>query len=377
MLMEHFDELVTDPEVHLHEIQQYLANADYSRPFLNRYQILVTSGTSGRPGIFLSSGIEGMVAAHTLTRFQIWGGVTARSKVAMMSSPLAVHITSRFPIMIDGQQVPMLRLSSLLPQEELIQHLNEWQPDVLFAYPLNLAMLADQQLQGRLHITPRSLGCTGETVTNTMRQHVEGVWQAKLFNMYALTECAVLAGECPSQGLHLFEDFSILEIVDQNNQLVPPGEQGEKVLLTVLYRRTQPLIRYEVTDLVRANSEPCPCGRPFTRLAAIQGKVGEVLYFQSLAGNEVEVSTHHLVTIFDTLPISGWQIKQEHDGLHVFLVGAQAELDEERLIDSLRQLLASHGIPIPPIEIQQVAMLTRNEAGKTPRLLSRLPRRTS
>ena len=47
---------------------------------------------------------------------------------------------------------------------------------------------------------------------------------------------------------------------------------GEKVLVTVLFSRTMPLIRYEITDSVRMSPDPCPCGRPFHVLAEIRGR---------------------------------------------------------------------------------------------------------
>ena len=48
--------------------------------------------------------------------------------------------------------------------------------------------------------------------------------------------------------MHLFEDLVITEVVDADNQPVPPGEYGAKVLVTVLFSRTLPLIRYEMSD---------------------------------------------------------------------------------------------------------------------------------
>jgi phenylacetate-coenzyme A ligase PaaK-like adenylate-forming protein len=379
MIMEHFDELVTDRDVHLSDIQHYLAHADQTKPFLDRYQVLATSGSTGQPGIFLSNRAEGIAAAHTLTRFQSWGGVTTESRVALLSSPLPVHITARFPIIINGQSVSNIRLPTTLPREELVQRLNEWQPDVLFGYPSLVSALAYEQRQGRLHIAPRSIGCTGETVTGEIRRQIEEIWQAKLFNMYALTECAVLAAECTShQGLHLFEDFSLVEVVDEDNRPVPPGQVGAKVLLTALYRRTQPLIRYEVSDRVRLSSRgPCPCGRPFAKLEAIEGRTGQGLSFATTTGGEEQISTLQFETIFDALPVSGWQIVQEIDGLHLFLAGASEELDQERLIEAVRQLLSGRGVIVPPIQVHLVETLTRNMAGKAPVLLSHLPRHES
>ncbi|MEO7019905.1 MAG: AMP-binding protein, partial [Ktedonobacteraceae bacterium] len=376
MMMEHFDDLVTDRSIRFHDIQQYLAKADASTPFLNRYRVIVTSGSTGQPSIFLSDLAEGAAMADTYTRFEVWGGVTPNSKATVVSSASPAHMSARFPLTIDGQQVPLMPLSSLDPIETLVQRLNDWQPDALIAYSSIISILANEQHQGRLHIPLRSIFCGADTLTSDMRRRIEEAWQTKLFNAYATTEGGILATECSShQGMHLFEDFSILEVVDQDNRPVPPGTLGAKVLLTVLFRHTQPLIRYEVSDLVQMSTqERCPCGSPFALLESIQGRTADMLYLPALNGKEAGMSPLQFETVFDALPISGWQVIQEHDGLHIFLTGASQELRDKHVRDALRQALTTRGVIVPTIVIHRVTTLTQNASGKVSMLISHLPR---
>jgi len=370
-VMEHFDELVTDREVRLSDLRRYLAG-DQTKLFLDRYRVTVTSGSTGQPGVFLNNRVEGAAAANTFMRGQIWGGITAQSRVAAVTSPLPAHVTAQFPVLVvDGQKVPYLQLSTTVTPKALVEHLNEFQPDVLIAYPSIASVLTDELRQGRLHISLKVIFCGGETLPEEMRRRIEEAWGVRIFNMYGATESAPVAGECSAHmGLHLFEDFTIVENVDENNQPVPPGEVGAKILLTVLYRRTQPLIRYEVADMVRVSPHgPCPCGRPFTLLESILGRTGEGLSFQTITGKEEAVSTLQFETVFDALPISAWQIAQEADGLHVFLRGAQEELKTEQVHQALREFFARRELVIPPIAIHRTADLTRNATGKTPALL--------
>jgi hypothetical protein len=58
---------------------------------------------------------------------------------------------------------------------------------------------------------------------------------------------------------------------------MPPGVYGDKLLVTSLFNRTQPLIRYELSDSVRLSPVSCPCGRPFALIDDIQGRMEEVL----------------------------------------------------------------------------------------------------
>jgi phenylacetate-CoA ligase len=376
MVMEQFDELVTDRSIHLHEVQQYLAQADASTPFLGRYQIKATSGSSGQPGIFLANQMEGALQTDSFSRFETWGGVTLESRVAVVASAAPAHMTTQFPIVINGQRVPRLQLSSNDPLETLVQRLNEFQPEVLLPYPSIAAVLANEQRQGRLHIAPHSVFCGAEPLPREMRQRIEDTWQTRLFDVYGSTEGGIIASECElHQGMHLFEDFSILEVVDQANRPVPSGEQGDKVLLTVFFRQTQPLIRYEVTDLVRLSTrEQCPCGRPFALLESVEGRIGDMLYLPSITGREEGVTALQFQTIFDMQPVNGWQVIQELDGWHIFLTGASEEMRDEDLLDALRQMLTRRGVIVPAMEIHRVTTLTTNATGKVLVLISHVPR---
>jgi phenylacetate-coenzyme A ligase PaaK-like adenylate-forming protein len=249
----------------------------------------------------------------------------------------------------------------------------------LLGYASIMAVLAEEQRAGRLHITPRVVFCVADPLTGAMRQRIEQTWQAPVYNSYGTTEGGMLAAECSAhQGLHLFEDFSIVEVVDEHNRPVPAGEQGARVLLTVLFRRTQPLIRYELSDLVRPSvHQQCACGRPFALLENIEGRAIEVLYFPAVSGKQERVSPYLFHTLFHPLPLSGWQVVQEPDGLHIFLTGASSEFSDDGLRDLVRGALIKRGLLVPAIKIQRVAALYKNASGKTPLVLPHLPPETS
>ncbi len=104
------------------------------------------------------------------------------------------------------------------------------------------------------------------------------------------------------------EDLVIVEVVDQDNRPVPPGVYGDKLFITVLFNRTQSLIRYELSDSVRLATDPYLSGHPFALIDDIQGRVEEVLSFPGVAGGVVNVHPLVFSRIMDTLPVSGWQV---------------------------------------------------------------------
>ena len=378
LMMEHFDELVTDRAIRLHEVRQYLTQSGKTGLYLDRYQVSMTSGSTGEPGIYLYNQSEGVINGNGYLRSLRWGGATPTDKAAVLASTALSQGSSRLPVAAKGQALPRLNLSASAPLETLVSSLNEYQPDALLGYASITTVLAEEQRAGRLQIAPRVIFCVADTLTEAMRQRIQAVWPVPLYNAYGTSEGGVLAAECSAhQGLHLFEDFSLLEVVDEQNRPVPAGQQGAKALLTVFFRRTQPLIRYELSDLVRPSAlAACSCGRPFALLENIEGRTVEMLSMPSVSGEEKRVSPYLLHALFHPLPITGWQVMQEADGLHVFLTGAAPELTDEQVREAFRQTLQERGVRVPPIEIHRVAALRRNVSGKTPLVIPYLSPRT-
>jgi len=145
-----------------------------------------------------------------------------------------------------------------------------------------------------------------------------------VFNVYAATETGGIAAECHQhRGMHLFEDLVIPEVVDDDYRPVPPGQTGDRLLVTVLSSRTIPLIRYEMTDRVRLAARPCLCGLPFQLLDSIEGRADDVLDLPAADGGRVRVHPVVFHQALDLLDAAGWQIRQEDNQLRV-LVAAPA-----------------------------------------------------
>lgn len=371
-LMEHFDEIVTDRAIHLQEVKDFLAGMYAPALFLGRYRVMTTSGSAGEPGVFLFDRSEGEAVAATFARFLSWADVTPASKMAVVASTIPRHMSSNLAFVMNDQPLPKLQLSANEPVAQLNQQLNAWQPEGLAAYPSILRVLAEEQRQGRLSISPRFLFCASETLTDETRRRLADTWQVQPFNIYAATECGVMAAECPShQGLHLFEDMVILEIVDPNNQPVPPGTYGARALLTTLFRRIQPLIRYELSDSIcRSTQEVCACGRPFPLLKGIQGRSADLLSFSTPSGESALVNPHVFSQFLDSVSAREWQIVQLREGLRILLSEGQGEQHDEALLQALQQALASQGLNVPHIWIERVTAIPRNESGKVIPIIS-------
>ncbi|MDQ5987849.1 MAG: Phenylacetate-coenzyme A ligase [Syntrophus sp. SKADARSKE-3] len=124
-----------------------------------------------------------------------------------------------------------------------------------------------------------------EPHSEKMRQKIEEIYGFKAYNSYGLSEMngPGVAFECPCQnGLHIWEDNFIVEILDPKTlEPVPDGEEGELVM-TTLMREGMPILRYRTKDLTRILPEPCPCGRTHRRIQRITGRTDDMLILKGV-----------------------------------------------------------------------------------------------
>src|SRR5215203_5313929 len=380
MVMERFDELVTDPTVRLVDLEAHLATLSGGDELLGgRYRVASTPGSTGRRGLFLWDPGEWATVLASYNRSFDWAGVgaglTHRTKMAVVSSTTPWHQLARVGASVHSPWVPTLRVDSGDPLESIVERLNGFQPKVLVASASMAHLLAEEQLAGRLRISTGFVVGSSEVFTEQARRRVEEAWGRKPFEVYEATEPAGIASECDlHKGMHLFEDLVITEVVDEDNMPVPPGVYGDKVLVTVLFSRTMPLIRYEMSDSVRpASSPPCPCGRPFALIDGVQGRAEDVLRFPAAFGGQVSVQPIVFHRVMDAVPAGGWQVVQGPEGLSVLLSGVREGFADVTLVDSLKRELAAQGAIVPPVKVRRVPTIPRTIVGKAPLIKAYMP----
>ena len=378
ILMENYDELVTDRAIHLDEVRAHMANDREGKQFLNHYWVTATSGSTGKPGVFLFNRDEWVAVLASFGRAHEWAGIpmmpTHRMKMASVAA-----LTSGSPWHASAQLassakswwmkawMPTLGFDAAQPLEEIVQQLNVWQPHLLTGYPSMMRILADEQLAGRLHIHPHMILPGSEVLTNETRRRIEAAWGHTPFDGYGATEAGgwLAAERSDHTGLYLYEDNLIFEVVDEQYRPVPSGTFGEKVLITVLTSRTQPLIRYELSDSVRLASEPSS-NLPFARIDGIQGRTEDILHLPTTAGSEVAVHPITFHHVLDSLLVSGWQVVQEKDGLRVLLSGALNGTHDTPIVDAITRNLTAQNVLTPRISVQHVDVIPKNATGKAP-----------
>lgn len=153
--------------------------------------------------------------------------------------------------------------------------------------------------------------CIGaEPHSEEQRKRIEQLLGVKAYNCFGMSEMngPGVAFECPEQnGLHIWEDYVIPEIINpQTLEPVPEGEIGELVLTTI-NREAMPLLRYRTRDLTRFIPGECPCGRTHRRLARFVGRSDDMIILkgvnifpiqiEKILMNFKELGTNYLITI--------------------------------------------------------------------------------
>ena len=160
-----------------------------------------------------------------------------------------------------------------------IKLMRDFGTTVAHAIPSYLGRLYDvfkeEGLDPRNDTQLHTLVIGAEPHTDEHRRRIEEMFGVKAYNSFGLSEMngPGVAFECTEQnGLHVWEDAYIVEIIDPKTlQPLPDGEIGELVM-TTLDRQAMPVIRYRTRDLTRIIPGPCPCGRTHRRLDRISGR---------------------------------------------------------------------------------------------------------
>ncbi|TVR96920.1 MAG: phenylacetate--CoA ligase family protein [Rhodospirillales bacterium] len=358
-IMDNFDRVVTDRRLNLADAEEYLATLEGDSYHLGRYRMLATTGTSGRRGVFIYDRPAWSVVLANTLRWQRTLGIRPRLPrrvaIASIGADDPTHVSCRIPASGDVGLFRTKHLSATMPIDRLAAELQAFRPDVVLAYPSVAALLAAKQREGRLAIHPRLISTHSETLTRDMARQIEEIWGLTPFDHYGLSEEPHLAWECPHHnGMHVFSDLAYIEVVDDQHRPLPPGEVG-RFLLTNLYNATQPLIRYEITDMLALSAEPCTCGRPFPVIQHMAGRMEDVLYLQSPGGRPVAILPAVFAFALESFAeVREYRVEHSPDAIRLSVV-MQAGSDEAGLRRALarkvRQVVENQGAPCPPISV--------------------------
>lgn len=324
--------------------------AEQSRDFaptVDGLTVGLSSGTSGHRGLFLvSPGEQAMWAGVILAR-ALHTLRAGRTRVAFF---LRSH--SNLYQQVNGALLQLKYFDLMEPLADAIVALNGYQPHVLVGPPSLLGLLADAQDFRTLRIHPQRLISVAEVLEPQDEARLAAAFQAPVHQVYQCTE-GLLAVSCAHGSLHIQEDIVAVQCEPLEGDRVTP-------IVTDLWRRTQPIIRYRLNDVLQLGG-PCSCGSSFRTLARIEGRRDDVCYFLA---RETSAQDQRRIFFPDTIRrmillagegIADYQAIQERDGqllVHLALTPSAARQQVvEAVRASVRATVEQYGCRPPKVDV--------------------------
>lgn len=320
-------EILTDPRLRDIDLEAHVDALDGDELLLGEYRVLASGGTTGVRSIYVydrAAWVEVMAGMAFAAMSLGFGPKLPRHRLATIWAAGPAHMTARLTASFRTPTFKRLTLTALAPIPTLVEELNRFQPDWLTAYPTIASLLAEEQLAGRLQIGPRVVMTTSEQCTAAMRRRIEAAWGVPPHDAYASTEVGGIGLECDAHdGLHLNEDHVILEVVDDEGAPVPAGSPGSRVLVTNLFNLTQPMIRFELTDIVSIAPGECTCGRSTRRLVAVDGRSDDIMRLPGATGVVPVHPNHFAEAVESVAAVRAYQVVQVPGGVDIALVATE------------------------------------------------------
>ncbi|MDN3505671.1 MAG: hypothetical protein P0S96_00375 [Simkaniaceae bacterium] len=242
-------------------------DAEKKRDFtaqLDGVTVGLSSGTSGNRGLFLVSEEE---------RLSWCGHVLARvlPKAPWRRQKIAFFLRANSPLYetVKSSKLEFAYFDLLENPDSLYERVKAYQPDVLVAPPSMLRMLIGS-------CSPERVVSVAETLFSTDRKQLEEGFGQQIFQVYQCTE-GFLGFTCSHGTLHLNEDLISVEKEYLSERSFVP-------IITDLFRKTQPIIRYRLDDVLVEKEGPCPCGCVFQPIERIEGRCDDILHVQMAGG---------------------------------------------------------------------------------------------
>jgi len=237
----------------------------------------------------------------------------------------------------------------MTPLAESVARLNEFKPEIVISPPSLLDLLADALERGTLTARPKRLISVAEVLEPQDKQRLEKVFEVPVHEIYQCTE-GLVGVSCEAGRLHVQED-----IVAVQYETIDASEDSKRVkpILTDLWRKTQPIIRYQLNDVWQLDEVPCPCGSGFQVIRAVEGRSDDICYFH---GRPVFPDTIRRMILLASDEIEEYEAVQERaDQLKIGLVVRDSERFKavaEATQRSVEAILAGYGCQANPLSIE-------------------------
>jgi phenylacetate-CoA ligase len=198
------------------------------------------------------------------------------------------------------------RISVLQSADRVAERLVAFRPDIVYGLPS--ALLEAARCLSATGTTPSVMAVftSGELLDGGTRRLLREQFSAPVHDVYGTSETKEVAWECVAGGMHVNQDVTCVEILDEQGIPVPDGVEGE-IVLTLLVNSAMPLVRYRTGDRGSLQSGGCSCGLALRRLGLVTGREADVL---ELSGGR-RISPYAITCALESVPdVIRYQVSQ-------------------------------------------------------------------
>lgn len=375
ILMEHFDELVTDRSLQQKELLKFDENSeDDGEKYLGRYHVVHSSGSTGTPRYFVYDNEAWEQMLTGIIRGALWGMSMGSALRLLAEKPRILYIAAtdgRYGgAMAVGDGIRGVRaeqrfLDINTPLAKWSEAVGEFRPNIIIGYPSAVKILAELIDREKKTLYIRRVISCGEPLSAGLRKYLENAFHAEVINFYGASESLALGVEQrANEGMVLFDDLNVIEVVD-----------GE-MYVTCLYNFTQPLIRYRISDKLVLHEAKTDMDCFFTRADVLLCRSEDVMWFEKSDGSR---ECLHPLSMegFCVGGLLDYQFCQT-SGTSFEMLAEIGESAEQvtvtgEILRQVRKLLADKNLDEIQFSVRFVGQITPEQhTGKKPLIISRM-----
>lgn len=345
--MKYFNKINT-VGVDVEEAYDFSMKGEKQRDFkskLKNITVGLSSGTSGHRGIFLVSDKEKNMWVGAILAKCLYSGIFHKYKIAFF-----LRADSNLYEAVGSKNISFKYFDMYDDIKENVSKLNKFMPDILVAPPQVLLQLINFDIS---NLPLKKIISVAEVLEANDRNVIQNKFRLKIDEVYQCTE-GFLAHTCQYGSLHINEDIVKLEkeYIDRSSGRFIP-------IITDMYRRSQPIIRYKLNDILVEDNTICKCGSAFCRISKIEGRQDDIFIFKGKNGEDIQVYPDFIRRCFlFSANIKQYRVEQlDKSLLYVYIDSLNDCKAKKEVIEAFEVLAKDLNFDIPTIIFKEYVVI--------------------
>lgn len=354
------------------EIINFCCEVEKSRDFSRRFKGLnigMSSGTSGNKGVEIVTPREEMyMKAAFLARFDFPKDQKMRIAFILRVSAPAFNFN------IFGHSFNYI--SQIDSIENICKKLENLNPNIISAPPSMLKLIAKEVKKGLYKIKPKRVISYAEILYPDVKIFLKGVFNCPVHEIYKATE-GPIGITCEKENLHINEDLVYVETLNKDLTETLPGQQCEKLVITDLHKRAQPIIRYNLNDVITISTKKCSCGSNFRMIESIIGRNDHLFYGEKIDQHGLQFISSDYISraiITSSEKIEEYQVFEKSPKKLLIKIELkenekEESFEKENLIGNLKKVFRDYGCKEPEVEVHFDTITGKKDRNKFLRMI--------